>query len=105
MADLWQSAKVGDVARLEKLLDRGIPPNRTRWSGITALHRACAEGHMSCVILLLARGANVDQRCTMGWYTAIHLACRYGFKEVAEKLLDAGATWKIEDKVRSPAIL
>ena len=79
--DLWQAAKVGDAERVERLLDRGVPVNRVRWSGITALHRACAEGHIDIVLLLIKRGANVDHRCTMGWYTPLHLACRYGWKE------------------------
>lgn len=96
--DLWQAAKVGDAERVERLLDRGVPVNRVRWSGITALHRACAEGHIDIVLLLIKRGANVDHRCTMGWYTPLHLACRYGWKECAMALLEADATWRIECK-------
>eukprot|EP00935_MAST-01C_sp_MAST-1C-sp1_P001367 g1367.t1 len=34
----------------------------------------------------------------MGWYTPLHLACRYGWKECAMALLEADATWRIECK-------
>jgi len=56
---------------------------------LTALYLAVSNGKVETAKKLISHGANVNAECADGW-TALHAACR-GI-EVAEVLLDAGAT-------------
>ncbi|KAJ8548772.1 hypothetical protein ON010_g10900 [Phytophthora cinnamomi] len=70
-----------------------------RSSGVTGLHRAVSEGDVEIVQLLLAYGADVNQRSTWGWYAPLHLACKTGSEEMIWLLLNHGANWNLADKV------
>src|SRR5262249_42870650 len=54
------------------------------------LHLAAANGHITCVKLLLARGFDVNAR-DLDRATALHWAAHGGHIEVVKHLLDAGA--------------
>ena len=59
-------------------------------SGLSLLHCACDEGHLSIVRKLLETGALVDARDNDG-LTALHYACVNGHLEVAMALVEFGA--------------
>lgn len=96
--DLWAAAKAGDVERLRQLLQQGANVHQTRWSGFTALHRACEFGHLDCAVLLLEQGADVNARSSWGWYAPLHLALGNGHVEVGIMLLSRGARKECRDK-------
>lgn len=58
------------------------------------LHAACAHGYFQdaplIVDALIAAGANVDSLCMLG-EAPLHIAATYGWAQVIERLLDAGA--------------
>merc|ERR1712023_518557 len=59
-------------------------------AGLTALHKAIAQGHLEVTQALLSAGAAVNQADNDGW-TALHYAAARGHLEVTQALLSAGA--------------
>lgn len=55
------------------------------------LHLAAEQGHLDCVEVLLARGFDVHQRDRLDNAAALHWAAYSGARDVAERLIDAGA--------------
>ncbi|KDO23851.1 hypothetical protein SPRG_11282 [Saprolegnia parasitica CBS 223.65] len=92
------AARAGDTERLEQLVNDGASVHHVRWSGVSALHRACEGGHLDAIKLLIARGADVNARAAWGWYSPLHMAARYGHEAAIVLLLDAGANWSQPDK-------
>ncbi|KAK1284291.1 hypothetical protein QJS10_CPB21g00237 [Acorus calamus] len=64
--------------------------------GDTALHLCCLYGHLSCVQLLLERGASLESKDEEG-ALPIHDACAGGFIQIVQFLIDAAKT---PEKVR-----
>eukprot|EP00050_Salpingoeca_kvevrii_P011696 m.17321 g.17321 ORF g.17321 m.17321 type:complete len:499 (-) comp3580_c0_seq2:130-1626(-) len=56
-AELLECARYGELPEMLELLDAGVPVDFQDESGNTALHRACANGHVEIVDALVARGA------------------------------------------------
>ncbi|CAH8870153.1 unnamed protein product [Trichobilharzia szidati] len=84
--DLIQAARDGDVDRLRCLLQNQNADVNGTSGGLTALHAACQEGHLACVILLLQNGArrrNLDSADN----EAIHSAARSGNLDVVRYLM------------------
>jgi hypothetical protein len=100
--DIYTAAKQGRTDILEDLIDELQEQkkhlNCTRWSGHTALHRACAAGHMDCVELLVERGADIHVKSAWGWHTPLHMACAHAHVEIGQFLLEQGANWDAKDK-------
>jgi uncharacterized protein len=93
--------------------NRADPNAKEGWYGQTALMWAAAEGHANIVRLLIAGGANIDERSRLvdtpessyerldpdfvypttakGGLTALHFAARAGALEAVHALLDGGA--------------
>jgi len=44
--DLWEAARVGDVARVRALLDAGVPPDSPNPQGATPLSVAASQGSL-----------------------------------------------------------
>ena len=72
------------------------------WGGVP-LHSVCASGHLACVSLLLANGAEVDAR-TLRDLTPLHYACSKGFDAVVRKLISAGADVNAKDAIGNAPI-
>ncbi|CAM9675223.1 unnamed protein product [Scytosiphon promiscuus] len=98
MGDIWQAARANNVQRVKALLDRGISPDATRWSGVTPLHRAAEVNSCQVAQVLINAEASVNVRTSWGWYAPLHFALQNGHEQVAEVLLRAGAKWAILTK-------
>ena len=68
----------------------------SRHEGWTPLHRACANGHASCVDVLLASGAAIGARKDNG-RTPLHLAAIMGERACVGALLEHGADTTLRD--------
>jgi ankyrin repeat protein len=79
-----------EVAAL--LLDKGAHANSRDQYGTTPLMRACVNGNLSVVRMLLQhrQGQGLQERSDRGW-TALHNAASSGHEEVVRFLLLAGA--------------
>lgn len=92
MVSLHEAAAEGNVAKVTKLLDGGVPIDVVdTGDGCMALHRAAFRGRSDVVRLLLARGANVaavdDEGCA-----PLHRAVERDHVHVAELLCPSAAT-------------
>ena len=93
-ADLRHAAKVGDVALVSRLLDKGSDIESMDNTGETALSWAAKQGQTEVVKLLLDRGADIEAKNEDG-YTALILSSK---SEVVKLLLDRGANIEAKDK-------
>ncbi|MFD3613098.1 ankyrin repeat domain-containing protein [Streptomyces atroolivaceus] len=93
MADgLAQAAGDGDAAAVAQWLDAGAEVDALSMNGRTALDLAVHAGHIETVRVLLAAGADPQQRAgEYGELTPLCLAAMYGHTAVVGILLDAGA--------------
>lgn len=106
------AAMVGDVERLESILDRhpeqlfqdgrglsdgSCEVHPASSSGYSPLIYASRAGQVEAVKLLLRRGADVDRQTTEMRSTALHRAAVVGHAEVVRLLLEAGADVSIRD--------
>jgi ankyrin repeat protein len=77
-----QAAKKGDFRSLERIIQQSRSANRSfsvddeiddrlGVGGNTALMWACASGNLSCVELLLQKGANIRRTNKIGWSALI----------------------------------
>lgn len=89
---LVKAIRQDDVAAAEKLLDSGkVDINDALiGTGEAALHIACWYGASSCLDMLLARGARVNQTASYG-RTPTFIASSYGHLHLMPRLLEAGA--------------
>ena len=75
--------------------------NKTKWSGVTALHRAAAEGHSDVIEYLVKKaGADPNAKTTFGWHTPLHFAARNGKDDSCIALIENGAHWQVFNKDR-----
>ena len=97
---LLEASARGDFALIETLVlaedENGRSARleyRNRHNGWTALHYAAANGHLSCVSMLLQLGANpsVGTGRRKDRITPLHLAASSGFDEIVALLVHAGA--------------
>jgi ankyrin repeat protein len=88
--ELASAARVGDVAAIDAVLDRGAGLECRHGSEWTALHVAASHGRGLAVAALLDRGADLEAR---GEHrrTALYQAAKYGHLDVVTLLLDRGA--------------
>ena len=94
--DVFEAAAIGDVGRLQELLDADASL-AAAWSedGFTPLHFAAFFGHPDAARLLAERGADIEARSTNEQFALdaapLHSASAAGQLEVCKVLLDAGA--------------
>ena len=84
------AAKSGDLARIQKELDKGTDVNAKDNSGDTPLLRALLFGHEEVAALLIAAGADVNAKTNSG-RTPLHDAASWGHEEIVELLIAEGA--------------
>ena len=85
--DLWEAARSGNTAQVERLIDQGAPVNAPDKMGKTALMLAAMNGQTATVQKLLALGANAALTDHEG-LTAAQQARRLGHTGLAD-LIDA----------------
>ncbi len=88
--ELIEAARLGDIASVGVLLDRGADVNGAAVDGTTALHWAARGAHLEVAELLLRTGAGATAEDRYG-VTALHLAAVNGSTALIAALLDAGA--------------
>lgn len=84
-------ARVGDAACVQAALDAGVPPASVDARGRPVLLVAVAGAHAETVRLLLARGADPEQRDPEGWTARsyAHAAWDGGRDTIFKSVLDA----------------
>ena len=81
-----------------ELLQRGADIHvKSKEHGRTALHLACAEGHLKCAHLLVNVGSRLNEPDDDNW-TPLILAAFFGHEEVASELLQRGADIHVKSK-------
>ena len=88
---LFRAARAGDVAAVERAVQRGVPVDvREPGSGFTPLACAARNGRAAVARVLLARGAD-PRAAAPGHGTPLSNAAWHGDPRVVELLLAAGA--------------
>ncbi|CAH8826309.1 unnamed protein product [Trichobilharzia szidati] len=99
---LLDAAKNGDVEEVKNLISCGAPFT-TDWLGISALHFAAMNGHLSSCEALLRAGISRDARTKVD-RTPLHLAAQEGHADIVELLLRSGADLGAKDMLRMTAL-
>jgi len=84
-----------DEAKARSLIEGGADVNRRTPYGTTPLDRAVGAGFKDIVVLLIAKGANVNTKDNWDW-TPLHSAV-YGHKDIVELLIAKGADVNARD--------
>ncbi len=88
----------GDLAGVQAELDKGVDVNaKMKATGYTPLHEATTWGHKEIVVLLIAKGADVNAKDD-GGRTPLHAAAGGGYKEIADLFRKHGGKTKKELK-------
>jgi hypothetical protein len=99
---LHYAAGAGCTELVASVLRHGTAPDIPDSGGHTPLYRVaneCASETGAAVVLALARsGADVNARNGVTRTTALHMAARRGYAEIARALLDCGAAIDARDK-------
>jgi ankyrin repeat protein len=95
---LFEAAKRGDLAAVERLLAEGIAVDEPGRNAETPLMAAALADQAAIAKLLIARGADIMAR-NAGGLTPLHAAAYAGSVEVARLLLDSGAVLEDAENV------
>lgn len=90
---LSSAVKHGDFETVRALLDAGADPNKKERMNVSPLHRAAESENVRVLETLIAAGAKVDARDSLG-RTALHYAKR---PQAVERLVLSGADLEAED--------
>lgn len=101
-------AGAGCLAVVTLLLRLGANPNMQDRSGHTPLYcvaNECASNAGAEIVqMLVVAGADVNQQGGVTQATALHMAARRGHLEIAEALLDHGASLDVKDRKGETAL-
>ncbi len=90
-APVADAARRGDLDAVQTLLSEGANVNAPLGDGMTALHWAAHQGHLTLVGVLLDAGASTAATTRLGRHTPLHVASRAARPEVVRALLARGA--------------
>ena len=88
---LWNAARAGDAAGVERALAAGVPIDAGTRYQQTALMFAAQYGHLDVVELLIAKGANVNQKDSFYGVTPLMAAMQDNHVAVMKLLLEKGS--------------
>lgn len=85
------------------LLHAGAPINLVNKDGNSALHLACSNGHINCCKAILFFAEHMQMKLDVNGQnkhgdTPLHIAARWGFREMVETLIENGAKVNIINK-------
>ena len=89
---LVESARDGDYASVERLLNARASPEAGQVSGYTALGLAVNRGHVAVIDLLLRRGASPDTPITVNDATPLMISVVWDRRAVLKQLLAHGCS-------------
>ena len=92
--DLFDAAKRGCSASLERLIAEGVKLETMDQRGETAFHICCYKGHIDCVQTLLRGGCDINVLDAAG-ATGLMSSSNSGRMDVVKLLLDEGADMEI----------
>jgi ankyrin repeat protein len=88
---VFQAARAGDRAAVEKFLDAGFSIDAADADEMTLLMLAASAGHLDVAKILISRGADISASCDQeNGFDAMMFACNSGHEDVASLLLDRG---------------
>tara|TARA_Y100000741_G_C18221009_1_gene545864 strand:+ start:752 stop:1207 length:456 start_codon:yes stop_codon:yes gene_type:complete len=87
---ILNSARKGDIVRLQKCIDEGYDMNFQGFEGMTALMFGSGSGHIEVVKYLINQGADLNTQNKHG-HTALVGAALRNHKEIVKLLIDSGA--------------
>jgi ankyrin repeat protein len=87
----------GNASYVKNSLKDGANPDRTNWTGQSALHEAASTGNLDIVKLLLRYQA-APNKLGVDKQTPLHIAAQKGWFLICSALLNAGADYNIQDK-------
>ena len=90
------AARNGDVSKVVRLLDEGMPVDIVDVIGRTALQLATYNSKTGVIHELLQRGANLNKQNRFGW-TALHWSAKFNKTGAIQLLLLYGASTTIKD--------
>jgi ankyrin repeat protein len=88
--EVFQVARSGDAPTLDRLLQKGLPPNMSNHKGDTLLMLAAYHGHVEATRVLLEAGAEPDRFNDMA-QTPLAAVAFKGYLPIVELLLAHGA--------------
>ena len=88
---LISAVSTGDTQAVVELLDGGIPIDTKDDEGMSLLHWAARDGHVTMMRLLIRRGCDVDSADGRG-LTPLHLAAAMGQTKAVRELVRNAAT-------------
>ena len=100
-----QAACDDDHARLQQLLDAGVPVDGSDFGDWTALIHASIHGNSKCLQILINNGADVNEKNVWS-NTGLHWTVQIGHINCARMLIENGARIEERDKWgRTPLII
>ncbi|CBN58107.1 hypothetical protein OSCI_3620030 [Kamptonema sp. PCC 6506] len=88
--ELIKCVTKGDIKKVKSLLQENVNVNFSVCE-TTALCQAASQGHLEIARLLIAAGANVNQRASEGYFNPLLYAAYDGNLEIVRVLLEANA--------------
>lgn len=90
MARVHAALLQGDAQAIREALDAQLTPEDLRKNGAAWLRLAAGKGDVDAAVLLLGRGADVNEPCSLG-FSALHEAAKLSSPAMCLALLTAGA--------------
>ncbi|MBN2493615.1 MAG: ankyrin repeat domain-containing protein [Deltaproteobacteria bacterium] len=103
-AAFLHAVNVGNIAKVKKLLDRGVNINARDDRGNTALHLIACSDHHSLMILLLSKGIDANAQSRSG-LTALMMASKFAMLKTMRRLLDHSADPNLRDEDGRTALM
>jgi ankyrin repeat protein len=94
---IHEAAELGNIEAVKQHLAAGTDVDvKGGWLGGTPLHYAARDSHKEIIELLIAKGADLNAKGSIG-QTSLHDATERGHKETAELLIATGADVNAKD--------
>lgn len=96
---IFEWVATNSLHKVAEMLEAGASPNARNTEGTTLLSCACMNRLEKMAKLLLLYGADSSEAVPLdgSQQPPLYWACRYGMRDIAVQLLDAGATLRYKD--------